>query len=85
MPQAGATPQQVAALSYRPLPGIRRAARCSPRSNDTDPEHDDNSPRITQASLPGLARLAARGLLARTAAGGQQLLSPGSESHPEIG
>ena len=59
-PQAGATPQQVAALSYRPLPGIRARSMFA-TVDDSDPEHDDNSPRITQASLPGLARLAARG------------------------
>ncbi|OQP88067.1 hypothetical protein BTR14_00885 [Rhizobium rhizosphaerae] len=60
VPQAGATPQQVAALSYHPLPGIRARSMFA-TVDDTDPEHDDNSPRITQASLPGLARLAARG------------------------
>ncbi|OLP59971.1 hypothetical protein BJF93_10325 [Xaviernesmea oryzae] len=57
---AGTTPQQIAALSYKPLPGIRARSMFA-TVDDMDPEHDDNSPRVSKASLPGLARLAASG------------------------
>ena len=62
---AGMAPQQVAALSYTALPGIRARSMFA-TVDDTAENHDDNSPKVQMASLSGLARLAPSGLLLQT-------------------
>ncbi|TCQ28354.1 uncharacterized protein YcbK (DUF882 family) [Rhizobium sp. PP-CC-3G-465] len=61
----GMAPQQVAALSYTALPGIRARSMFA-TVDDTAENHDDNSPKVQMASLSGLARLAPSGLLLQT-------------------
>ncbi|MCD7110441.1 D-Ala-D-Ala carboxypeptidase family metallohydrolase [Rhizobium sp. DKSPLA3] len=62
---AGMAPQQVAALSYTALPGIRARSMFA-TVDDTAENHDDTSPEVQMASLSGLARLAPSGLLLQT-------------------
>jgi uncharacterized protein YcbK (DUF882 family) len=61
----GMGPQQQAALSYAPLPGIGARSMFA-TVDDTAENHDDSSPAVEMASLSGLARLAPSGLLLQT-------------------
>ena len=61
-----ARPQnQVAALGFAALPGVRTGSMFA-TADDSQPGHDDQSGAIELASLPGLARLAPNGLLLQT-------------------
>ncbi|MDQ0320231.1 uncharacterized protein YcbK (DUF882 family) [Pararhizobium capsulatum DSM 1112] len=56
---------QVAALGYTAWPSSRAISMFA-TVDDNDPSHDDESPAIEMASLPGLARLAPNGLWLQT-------------------
>lgn len=56
---------QVAALGYSAFSGMRRRSMFA-TTDDAAPEHDDKSPVVEAASLPGLARLAPNGLWLQT-------------------
>ncbi|WP_325463131.1 D-Ala-D-Ala carboxypeptidase family metallohydrolase [Pararhizobium sp.] len=56
---------QIAALGFTALPGVRTTSMFA-TTDDSEPSHDDDSPSIQLASLPGLARLAPNGLWLQT-------------------
>ncbi|WP_438748649.1 D-Ala-D-Ala carboxypeptidase family metallohydrolase [Pararhizobium sp. O133] len=56
---------QIAALGFTALPGVRTTSMFA-TMDDSEPGHDDDSPSIQLASLPGLARLAPNGLWLQT-------------------
>lgn len=58
-------PQQIAALSFTALPGVRTTSMFA-TVDDSQPGHDDDSATVEMASLPGLARLAPNGLWLQT-------------------
>lgn len=60
-----ALPTQVTALGYSAFTGMRRRTMFA-TSDDASAEHDDKSPVVEMASLPGLARLAPNGLWLQT-------------------
>ena len=64
-PQDGLPQDQVAALGYTAWPSSRAISMFA-TVDDNDPSHDDESPTIQMASLPGLARLAPNGLWLQT-------------------
>ncbi len=64
-PQTGLPQDQVAALGYTAWPSSRSLSMFA-TVDDNDPGHDDESPAIEMASLPGLARLAPNGLWLQT-------------------
>lgn len=62
---SGLPQDQVAALGYTAWPS-NRAISMFATVEDEDPSHDDESPAIEMAALPGLARLAPNGLWLQT-------------------
>jgi uncharacterized protein YcbK (DUF882 family) len=58
-------PQQIAALGFTALPGVRTTSMFA-TVDDSQPGHDDDSPTVEMASLSGLARLAPNGLWLQT-------------------
>lgn len=58
-------PQQIAALGFTALPGVRTTSMFA-TTDDSEPGHDDDSPSVEMASLSGLARLAPNGLWLQT-------------------
>ncbi|KQV33112.1 hypothetical protein ASE37_18785 [Rhizobium sp. Root268] len=62
---SGLPQDQVAALGYTAWPS-NRAISMFATVEDDDPSHDDESPAIEMAALPGLARLAPNGLWLQT-------------------
>ncbi|MBP1856751.1 D-Ala-D-Ala carboxypeptidase family metallohydrolase [Rhizobium herbae] len=58
-------PQQIAALGFTDLPGVRTTSMFA-TVDDSQPGHDDESAAVEMASLPGLARLAPNGLWLQT-------------------
>ncbi|KQV31090.1 hypothetical protein ASE23_07135 [Rhizobium sp. Root73] len=58
-------PQQIAALGFTALPGVRTTSMFA-TVDDSQPGHDDDSPAVEMASLSGLARLAPNGLMLQT-------------------
>lgn len=57
--------QQIAALGFTDLPGVRPTSMFA-TVDDSQPGHDDESAAIEVAALPGLARLAPNGLWLQT-------------------
>jgi uncharacterized protein YcbK (DUF882 family) len=57
--------QQVAALGFTDLPGVRTRSMFA-TVDDSQPGHDDDSAAVEVAALPGLARLAPNGLWLQT-------------------
>jgi uncharacterized protein YcbK (DUF882 family) len=57
--------QQIAALGFTALPGVRTTSMFA-TVDDSQPGHDDNSAEVEMASLSGLARLAPNGLWLQT-------------------
>lgn len=57
--------QQIAALGFTALPGVRTTSMFA-TVDDSQPGHDDDSPSVEMASLSGLARLAPNGLWLQT-------------------
>jgi uncharacterized protein YcbK (DUF882 family) len=57
--------QQIAALGFTALPGVRTTSMFA-TTDDSEPGHDDESATVEMASLPGLARLAPNGLWLQT-------------------
>jgi uncharacterized protein YcbK (DUF882 family) len=60
-----AKPQQIAALGFTDLPGVRTTSMFA-TVEDSEPAHDDDSAAVEVASLSGLARLAPNGLWLQT-------------------
>jgi uncharacterized protein YcbK (DUF882 family) len=60
-----AKPQQIAALGFTDLPGVRTTSMFA-TVEDSEPAHDDESAAVEVASLSGLARLAPNGLWLQT-------------------
>ncbi len=58
-------PQQIAALGFTDLPGVRTTSMFA-TVDDSQPGHDDESAAVEVAALPGLARLAPNGLWLQT-------------------
>lgn len=58
-------PQQIAALGFTALPGVRTTSMFA-TVDDSQPGHDDDSATVEMASLSGLARLAPNGLWLQT-------------------
>jgi uncharacterized protein YcbK (DUF882 family) len=58
-------PQQMAALGFTALPGVRTTSMFA-TVDDSQPGHDDDSAPVEMASLSGLARLAPNGLWLQT-------------------
>ncbi len=58
-------PQQIAALGFTALPGVRTTSMFA-TTDDSEPGHDDDGATVEMASLSGLARLAPNGLWLQT-------------------